>query len=129
MPEPATPLIGLTAAGITIVGIATGIHPAMLIAGLAGGLWAMSYNPPAGTVPRLVFLACSSLVAGYLGPLAAAVGAAAALKMAPWWPSDVGRDVLQYPIGFVVGFLAIRWLGPALLRRVEKAEAVVKGDQ
>lgn len=125
MPEPATSSAALiiTAAGLTIFGIATGLHPPLLVAGLFGGLWSISYQPPAGLPARIFFLGGSSLVAGYLAPVLAAVVAAAASRLIPWWPSDISRDVMQYPVAFLTGFLAIRWVGPALLRRAEKMEA------
>ncbi len=126
MAEPASSLLGitLTATGITLFGVATGLHPSMLLSGLAGGLWALSVQPPAGIVARLVFLAGSALVAAYFTPVVAAVAASAALKLLPWWPTDVTRDVIQFPISVLLGFLALRSIGPALMRRVEKI-----GDQ
>lgn len=125
MAEPTTTsaLIGLSSAfGITLFGVATGLHPSILIAGLAGGLWALQINPPVGALARILFLGASSLIAGYLAPVAAAVTAAAAVKLLPFWPADVSRDVLQFPVAFCIGFLGIRWIGPALLRRAEKLE-------
>ena len=126
MAEPTTTsgvLIGLSSSfGITILGVATGLHPAILIAGFSGGLWAMSIEPPAGLLARILFLGGSSMVSGYLAPVAAAVAAAAAVKLIPFWPADVTREVLQFPVAFCVGFLGLRWIGPALLRRAEKVE-------
>ena len=129
MPEPtssATALIittASTAAGLTICGVATGLHPNILIAGLFGGLWALSYQPPAGIVPRVLFMLGSSLVAGYVAPVAASVAASAAASLFPWWPRDITHEAIQYPVAFFTGFLALRWLGPALMRRAEKLEA------
>lgn len=125
MAEPTTTsaLIGLSSAfGITLFGVATGLHPSILITGLAGGLWALQINPPVGVLARILFIVTSSLIAGYLAPVAAAVAAAAAIKFLPFWPADVTRDVLQFPVALCIGFLALRWLGPALLRRAEKLE-------
>lgn len=122
MAEPTLPFLALTTAGITVMGVATGIHPGLLIAGVGGGLWALSYQPPAGWLARVFFLLVSALVAGYITPVGAAVAASGATAMLPWWPTDITRDVLQFPIGFVIGFLAVRWFGPALLRRADKIE-------
>ena len=50
MAEPtssAAALAAATATGLTVFGVATGLHPAILLAGLAGGLWALSYQEPA----------------------------------------------------------------------------------
>ena len=129
MPEPTSSATALvittasTAAGLTVYGVATGLHINLLIAGLFGGLWSISYQPPAGIMARILFLLGSSLVAGYVAPVAASVAASAATNLVTWWPREVTRDVLQYPVAFFTGFLAIRWLGPALMRRAEKMEA------
>lgn len=124
MAEPATTTAAflLTAAGLTLFGVATGLHPNILVAGFFGGLWALSYQPPAGVLARAIFLACSALVSGYIAPVAAAIVASIATQLAPWWPADISRDVMQFPVAFITGFLAIRWIGPALMRRAEKLE-------
>lgn len=124
MAEPATSTaaILLTAAGLTVFGVATGLHPPVLVAGFFGGLWALSYQPPDGLPARIFFLGGSAIVAGYLAPVLAAVAASAAIKMFSWWPADITRDGIQYPASFITGFLAIRWIGPALMRRAEKSE-------
>lgn len=117
-------LIGFSSTfGITVFGVATGLHPALLIAGFSGGLWALSIpQQHAGALSRVLFLAGSSMVAGYLSPVAAALAAAAAARLIPFWPADITRDVMQFPVAFCIGFLGLRWLGPALLRRAEKIE-------
>jgi hypothetical protein len=121
-PTSTSAALGFSAFGLTIFGVATGLHPAILLAGLSGGLWAMSYQPPATLLARILFLAGSSMIAGYLAPVAAAVAASAAAKLIPFWPADVTRDVLHFPVAFCVGFLGLRWLGPAMLRRANKLE-------
>lgn len=112
----------VTAAGLTILGVTTGLHPPILLAGLFGGLIAMSYHPPSGVLARVLFMAGSSLIAGYVAPAAAAIAASAAASLIPWWPRDITREVMQYPTAFLIGFLGLRWLLPALLRRAEKLE-------
>jgi hypothetical protein len=47
MPEPTVSTVVIatsTATGLTFFGIATGLQPAILFAGLAGGLWSLSYQ-------------------------------------------------------------------------------------
>lgn len=46
MPEPTSSALALTAtsAGLTVFAVATGLPPAILLAGLAGGWWALSYQ-------------------------------------------------------------------------------------
>lgn len=111
------------AAGLTVFGVATGLHINILIAGLFGGLWALSYQPPAGIVARVLFLLGSSLIAGYVAPVAASIAASAATNLVTWWPRDAGREAMQYPVAFFTGFLGLRFLGPALMRRAQKLEA------
>ena len=45
MAEPATSTAAVIASalGLTVFGVATGLHPSLLIAGLAGGMWALFY--------------------------------------------------------------------------------------
>lgn len=112
-----------TTAGLTVFGVATGLHLNILLVGLFGGLWAISYQSPVGILQRILFLLGSSLVAGYIAPTTAAVAASAASNLLTWWPHDVSREALQYPVSFLIGFLGIRWIGPALMRRAEKLEA------
>lgn len=112
-----------TAAGLTVFGVATGLHTNLLIAGLFGGIWALSYQPPAGVMARILFMLGSALVAGYVAPMAASIAASAAASMFSWWPRTLTYEVIQYPVAFFTGFLGLRWMGPALMRRAEKLEA------
>lgn len=128
MTEPATSTstvlltTGSSVAGLTLFGIATGLHIHILVIGLLGGLWALYYQPPASLAGRVCFLVVSSVVAGYFAPAAASILAAVAASQWAWWPRELTREALQYPVAFGTGFLALRWLGPALLRRAEKLE-------
>lgn len=104
-----------TAAGVTILGVSTGLDPAVLIAGFAGGLWAQSYNPPAHWLQRLAATALAAILAGYFTPAAAAVLAASdTIKGA------LPGQALQLPVAVLVGLLAQRVLGPAIMRLARK---------
>lgn len=101
----------LTAAGITIFGIETGLDPAILIAGLAGGLWAQSYPMAASIWRRVSLMLLSAILAGYLAPAFAALAAS----------SETIRGIftltaLQLPAAVVIGLTSHRILGPALMR-------------
>lgn len=111
-----------TAAGLTVFGVATGLHPAILLAGLAGGLWALSYQPPTSAGKRVAVTIMAAIVAGYLTPaVAAGVTAIGA------WPQELTRDIVQLPIAVMIGLLSHRVLGPALLRFASrKVEEVTK---
>lgn len=106
---------GAAAAGLTIFGVSTGLDPAVLIAGFAGGLWAQSYSPPAHWLQRLAATALAAILAGYLAPAGAAVlSASETIKVA------LPGHALQLPVAVLVGLLAQRVLGPAIMRFARK---------
>lgn len=124
MAEPASSSAALTitAAGLTIFGISTGLHPPILLAGLAGGLWSLSYQPPLPAWRRLAVATLASIIAGYLTP-AVAVG----ITSIAVWPPAMSNDLMQLPIAVTIGLLAHRVLGPAVMRfAAKKAEEVQK---
>ena len=123
MPEPtsSTIAVGLTAGGLTLFGIATGLHPMLLLAGLAGGWWALSYQTaPMPLVRRITALGVSSLAAAWITPpaVAATVGQG-------WLGPAATGELLQFPAALIVGLLAHAALGPALMklttRKIENA--------
>lgn len=122
MAEPSISAGTAVATGLTIFGISTGLDPAILIAGLAGGLWSQSYHPPASIWRRIALIALASILAGYLAPAAAAVAAS----------SDMIRGVfthtaLQLPFAVLIGLTSHRVLGPAFMRfAAKKAEEYAK---
>jgi len=76
MPDRATTLThALAATGITVGGVATGLHYEVLLAGFAGALASLSYLPLMGTWSRVWTLFTSSLAAGYTAPFLAAIPA------------------------------------------------------
>lgn len=125
MAEPtssAAALAAATATGLTIFGVATGLHPSILLAGLAGGLWALSYQEPSPAWKRVGLTVMASIVSGYLTP-----AVAAGVTSLGAWPQSVTRDVVQLPIAVLIGLLSHRVLGPALMRfAAQKAEEVSK---
>lgn len=122
MAEPSITVGTAVAAGLTVFGISTGLDPAILIAGLAGGLWAQSYHPPAPIWRRIALVALASLLAGYLAPAFAAVAAS----------SETIRGLftltaLQLPLAVLVGLTSHRVLGPAIMRiTTKRAEELAK---
>ena len=101
--------ITLSAGGITLLGIATGLHPTVMLAGFAGGLWAVSYEkPPIPLVRRLTWTCGSAIVAGYLTPPAVAM-------LLPSLPGRMTAELIQHGAAFLIGFTAFSRLGPALL--------------
>lgn len=104
-----------TAAGITVLGVSTGLDPAVLIAGFAGGLWAQSYNPPAHWLQRLAATALAAILAGYFTPAAAVM-----LSASDTIKGALPGHALQLPVAVLVGLLAQRVLGPAIMRIARK---------
>jgi hypothetical protein len=123
MTEPVTPsAFGMTAAGVTLFGVATGLDPALLCAGAAGGWWAMTYQPVLGTVDRLSRVGISALAGGWGSPLA--VGYAAS---AGWLPHNVPQHIAGFPVALALGLLAVDVIGRGLLRFAQrKAQEVAK---
>lgn len=112
MAEPATSTAAVIASamGLTIFGIATGLHPSLLIAGLAGGLWALFYGEPQPLLKRCLSAVMASLVAAWLAPVTAF-----SLHELPFAPKMIPLDVLQFPIALIIGFLAMAIVGPGLM--------------
>lgn len=104
-----------TAAGVTVLGVSTGLDPAVLIAGFAGGLWAQSYNPPAHWLQRLAATALAAILAGYFTPAAAVM-----LSASDTIKGALPGHALQLPVAVLVGLLAQRVLGPAIMRIARK---------
>lgn len=123
-PTASTSALAVTAsaAGVTLFGVSTGLHPNILLAGLFGGLIAMSYHPPAGVLARILFMVGSAIIAGYVAPAAAVLIAAGAASLLSWWPPEITHQVIQFPVAFLIGFLGLRWLMPAIDRRARKLE-------
>ena len=122
MAEPSITAGTAVATGLTIFGISTGLDPAILIAGFAGGVWAQSYHPPTTFWRRLALVALASLLAGYLAPAFAAVASS----------SETIRGIftltaLQLPAAVLIGLTSHRVLGPAFMRfAAKKAEEYAK---
>ena len=123
MAEPATSTAAVIASalGLTVFGVATGLHPSLLIAGLAGGLWALFYGEPQPLLRRCLSAVMSALVAAWLAPVTAY-----SVQELPGAPPGLPLDVLQFPVALVIGFLAMAIVGPGLmlLSRKKLDEAV-----
>jgi hypothetical protein len=118
MPEPtsSTVLIATSmATGLTLFGVATGLHPAILFAGLAGGLWSLSYQPPKPFWKRTATTIMAAIVSGYLAP-AVSVG----LMSIDVFPRSLTLEVTQLPVAVLIGLVSHRVLGPAILRIVAR---------
>jgi uncharacterized membrane protein YdfJ with MMPL/SSD domain len=118
-----------TASGLTVFGIATGLDPAVLIAGFAGGLWAQSYHPPMSILARIGLTILASIIAGYLAPAGATVAAAGVGLFSPL-KGVLSVAVLQLPIAVIIGLIAHRILGPAIMKlAAKKTESLDSTEQ
>ena len=101
--------------GLVLFGIAIGLRPELMLAGLWGALWALSYSDPMPLYRRVTLAFLSSVLAGYGTPAVMVL-----IEHANLLQSDAAQQKLQYPGAVVVGFLAHRVLGPFLLRFAQK---------
>ena len=118
MPEPTTSsaaAFAVTASGLSIFGILTGIHPMLLVAGFVGGWWFNSYGPAMPMGQRLSSGLLAALVATWSAPPIIAW-----LTSADWWPAAVPAAVFSFPAALVIGFLTHKVVGPTLLRLAQK---------
>lgn len=102
--------VGVTAGGITVLGIITGLHPALMLAGAAGGWWAMSYQPQMTVLGRLNRILLSSIVAAWGAPVAAAAGASIIPSSVP-----LPHSAIELGIALIIGLVTIDVLGRGLL--------------
>lgn len=104
--------IAITSTGLTVFGIATGLHPQYLVAGAVGGLWWLSYqDTPQPLAKRFTANAISSVIAGFLTPLTVEL-----VKIQEVFSTQLARDLLPFPVAVGIGFLAYSRIGPAILR-------------
>lgn len=110
-PSSSAAVVAITTAGISIFGIATGLHPELLLAGITGALWALSYSEPVPVWRRVAITVVTALVAGYLTPVAIAM-----LRLTAWLPPEITQEIVMPPAAVLLGFLAHKIIGPAVIR-------------
>ncbi len=104
-----------TAAGLTVLGVATGLEPGLILAGFVGALWAQTYIQTAPYLQRLLFTVLGSIVAALLAPAGAAL-----VTAIPGISAAVPLKTLEVPAAVVIGLLCHRYLGPLLMRLAER---------
>lgn len=115
MAEPSVIVGTALATGLTLFGVSTGLDPAVLIAGVAGGLWAQSYNQPSSIWRRLALVALASLLSGYLAPALSMMAAASETVN-----NIIPFHALKLPVSVLVGLTSHRVLGPAFMKFASK---------
>lgn len=112
MSEPSTPF--LSAGGLTLFGIATGLHPEWLVAGFLGCWWYNSYLPELPLIKRTTSSLLAALVAAWTTPPLVAW-----LSSMSWFPAPAIASV-GFPVALAIGFLTHKVIGPQLLKLAER---------
>lgn len=90
---PDTPALALSAAGIAIYGVVTGLHPALMLAASAGAWWALSYSPGKSLLTRVNWVLVSSCVGAWLAPWAT-----------HWIEQPDFHEMASFPVAVLVGW-------------------------
>lgn len=101
--------------GLTLFGLATGIHPMLLVAGFVGCWW---YNSYAGTLTiaqRISSSLLAAFVAAWVTPPVVSW-----ITSLSWWPPTVPAITAGFPVSLAVGFLTHKVIGPSLLHAAQK---------
>lgn len=104
-------LITVTAGGVTLLGLATGLDPLLLLAGAWGGWWAQSYQPPAGAMARLNRVLIAAVAAAWGSP--PLVGWLASRTLLT---DEVPGVAWEAVAALGIGLLAVDVLGRGLLK-------------
>lgn len=118
MPEPTSSsaaAFALTASGLSVFGLVTGIHPMLLVAGFVGGWWYNSYGQAMPIGQRISSGLIAALVAAWMAPPIVAW-----LTGSEWWPKSVPAAGFSLAAALVIGFLTHKVVGPTLLRLAQK---------
>ena len=101
---------GVASGMLSLFGVATGLHPMLLAAGMIGGWWALSHLPEMDNMQRAKTIVVSGFVGAWSSP-AFALG----LASLAWWPASLTMDVACFPISILAGFLTYIVLTPAVI--------------
>jgi hypothetical protein len=100
---------------------AAGLDPWVLFAGLVGGLWSLGYIPePLAWYRRLWLAVLAALIGAWSANWGAAPLAALFAHWWAWWPPEAGGRGTAIMISLVVGLLAHRYIGPALMKKAQE---------
>lgn len=116
MAEPAIAGAGLlgtvaTGAGITVLGVATGIEPWVLIGAVTGAVWSQARAPGAKFAERCVRIVGGSVLAVIGAPVLAAVMIGSSKA-----PSGIAHPMLAPGLALLIGYLAHRVIMPGIER-------------
>lgn len=109
MSDPTTAVAGVTAGGITVLGVATGLAPELMLAGAAGGWWSLSYQPACRVLSRLNRVLLSALVAAWVTPIITSLDI---------MPAAVPEAPLRLGTALMLGLATVDVLGYGVLEAV-----------
>jgi len=110
MADHSTAPVAAATAGLTLLGIVTGLDGATLLAGLAGALWAQSYGSKSPWWKRAFITSLSAILAGYFTP-----------AICVWFFAETElRNAFKLPIAALFGLVVHGVLGPAALKFAQK---------
>lgn len=112
MAEPtSSAIVAVTAGGwLAVFWLVTGLHPGLLVAGLAGSFAGLSYLPEQiGIGQRVTSVLVGALGAAWGTPLAVAMVGGSV-------PAEATPHVLQFPLALGLGFLSFTAIAPAVIR-------------
>lgn len=116
-----TPLLTATAAGgLTVVGIATGLNPALLFAGSCGAWWALSRVEPKPILARFNFVALSAVLAAWMSPVVVSQLCERGVI------AERHEDMWQYPTAAIIGLLALPVIGSLLMDAGQASKRLVR---
>lgn len=98
--------ITVTAGGITILGIVTGLQPELMLAGAAGGWWAQVYIGPTSALARINRLLLAAFIAAWASPPSVAFAAGYG-----WLPDALPLKAWQLLAALGFGLIALDALG------------------
>ncbi len=115
-PMDTSDVMGLTDSGLAIFGVSVGLRPELMLAGLWGAFWALSYANPTPWYRRVTLALIASIIAAYSTPAIMLILELSIMRDSP--PTLIHR--CQFPTAVTVGFLTHRIIGPFLLRFAQK---------
>lgn len=115
-----TPIVTATAVGgLTVVGVATGLDPALIFAGSCGAWWALSRIEPKPVLARLNFVMLSSVLAAWISPVAVSQLHERSII------AERHELMWQYPTAALAGFLALPVIGSLLMDAGQAARRAI----
>lgn len=106
--------------GLTLFGVATGLDPVLIVAGLTGSFFSYYFMDPLPLARRISGAFFAALGSAWGAPVLVA-----ALTSVSWWPAAVATGALSPLVALTIGFLTNPVIAPGSIqiarRKVEEA--------